>query len=137
MVIPPPAHSPHRIAAPSAGRMLAVALLAVAAAGCTTSPRDYALSLSPQDPKWQSAECTQMRTAAQTYGVGQKPPLSWGAGALLGPYGLAIAAASKDHQEKQRKRFARDMHLACSSRPVPKDLQVAEELPATPGQVVR
>ena len=60
------------------------------------------------------------RTAAQTYGVGTKPPLSWGAGALLGPYGLAIAAAIKDHQEKQRKLFARDTHLACSSLPGPR-----------------
>jgi hypothetical protein len=60
-----------------------------------------------------------------------------GMGVLLGPYGLAIAAASKEHQAKQRKLFARDMHLACSSRPLPRELVVEAELPPPPGQVVR
>jgi hypothetical protein len=127
---------PNPLAAPRL-TTCAMTLCLLAVAGCTTSPRDYAAALSPQDPKWQSPECIEMRTAAQTYGAGQKPPLSWGAGALLGPYGLAIAAASKEHQEKQRKRFARDTHLACSSRPVPKELEVAVDLPPAPGQVVR
>jgi hypothetical protein len=100
----------------------AACLLAVA--GCTTSPTEYAFSLSQQDPKWQSPECAQMRAEAATYGAGKRQPLSWGAGALLGPYGLALAAASKDHQEKQRQKFVRDMHLTCSSRPLPKELEV-------------
>jgi len=111
--------------APFATIRALTALCLLALAGCTTAaPRDYAASLPQHDPKWQSPECAQMRSAAMTYGEGKRPPLSWGAGALLGPYGLALAAAGKDHQEKQRQKFARDLHLACSSQPLPNELQV-------------
>jgi hypothetical protein len=124
MVIP--RRAPIRIAPASRALMTACALCLLALAGCTTAaPRDYAASLPRHDPKWQSPECARMRTAAMTYGEGKRPPLSWGAGALLGPYGLALAAAGKDHQEKQRKLFARDMHLACSSQPLPKELDIS------------
>jgi hypothetical protein len=33
-------------------------------------------------------------------------------------------ASVKDHQRKQRKHFAREVHLQCSSLPLPKELQV-------------
>ena len=103
-------------------RTLAAALLLTAAiAGCTTSPADYATGLPSQDPKWQSPECQEARAAAAGYEAGERP-LYWSAGALLGPYGLAIVAAGKDHQAKQRKLFVRDMHLKCSSQPLPKEL---------------
>jgi hypothetical protein len=92
-------------------------------AGCTTPPAEYAGALPRQDPKWNSPQCVTMRAAAQNYETGRKQPMSWTTGMLLGPYGLGIAAASKEHQEKQRKRFVRDMHRACSSAPLPKNLQ--------------
>ncbi|CAM5767167.1 hypothetical protein MAMO4S_02044 [Mesorhizobium amorphae] len=44
-------------------------------------------------------------------------------GLLLGPYGIGIALAIKEHQDKQRKQIARDMHMRCSSQPLPKELQ--------------
>ena len=100
----------------------AALLLAAAIAGCTTPPADYATALPSQDPKWLSPECQEMRAAAASYEAGERP-LYWSAGALLGPYGLAIVAAGKDHQAKQRKLFVRDMHLKCSSQPLPKELQ--------------
>lgn len=101
----------------------AVGLLTAALAGCVTPPADYALALSQQDPKWHSPQCARMRAEASTYEAGEKKPLSWSTGLLLGPYGLGIAAASKEHQEKQRKQFVREMHLRCSSQPLPKELQ--------------
>lgn len=97
------------------------ALLAAALAGCATAPADYAAGLPSQDRKWNSAQCRQARAAAANYTANERK-LYWSAGALIGPYGLAIVAAGKEHQAKQRKLFARDLHLACSSQPLPKEL---------------
>jgi hypothetical protein len=91
------------------------------AAGCTTSPGEYAATLSNQDPKWQSPQCEEIRMQALNY---KERNLNWAAGALIGPYGLALVAAGKEHQEKQRKLFAREMHMRCSSLPLPKNLQI-------------
>lgn len=102
----------------------AACLLAITVAGCTTPPAEYAAALPAQDPKWQSPECEQIRSAALTFEAGKTKPIGWAAGLLLGPYGLALAAAGKEHQEKQRKLFNREMHLRCSSLPLPKELQV-------------
>lgn len=106
-------------------------LMAAAVAGCTTPPAEYAATLSSQDPKWRSPQCEQIRAAALTYEAGKTRPLNMGAALLLGPYGLAIAAAGREHQEKQRKQFARDMHMRCSSLPLPKNLQVKDTKAAT------
>lgn len=45
-------------------------------------------------------------------------------GLLLGPFGLPIAAAADANQEQQRKLFAREVHMRCSSLPLPKGLQM-------------
>lgn len=107
----------------------AVFLLAATVSGCTTPPAEYAATLSSQDPKWQSPECQKIRAAALTYEAGKTKPMHMGTALLLGPYGLAIAAAGREHQEKQRKLFARDMHLRCSSLPLPKNLQIQDSNP--------
>ncbi|ODT08954.1 MAG: hypothetical protein ABS58_00305 [Mesorhizobium sp. SCN 65-20] len=102
-------------------RLLApVALLTVAA--CTTPPAEYAATFSTQDPKWQSPQCEEIRAAASNYEAGET--MSIPAGLLLGPYGLGMALAGKEHQEKKRKQFARDMHMRCSSLPLPRNLQI-------------
>ena len=104
-------------------RFLAV-LMPVALAACSTpQPSEYAASLSPQDPKWRSAECVKIRAAARDYEAGEKQTLSFSAGMLGGPYGLGIALAGKEHQAKKRKQLARDMHQNCSSLPLPKSLK--------------
>jgi hypothetical protein len=100
---------------------IAVGVVAAMVAGCTTSPADYAATLSNQDPKWRSPECEQIRLQALNY---KERNLNWTAGLLIGPYGLALVAAGKEHQEKQRKLFAREMHMRCSSLPLPKKLQI-------------
>ena len=68
-----------------------------------------------------SQECEQIREAALNY---KERNLNWAAGLLIGPYGLGLVAAGKEHQEKQRKLFAREMHMRCSSLPLPKELQI-------------
>lgn len=102
----------------------AAAVLAAALAGCTTptgAPADTAAALSQDDPKWSSPACQTVRAEAAAY---TEANMRWEAGALLGPYGLGMVAAGKQHQAKQRKLFARDLHLACSSRPLPPELNV-------------
>jgi len=105
-------------------RFAVVAALCAVLAGCVDSPVDYGGSLSTQDPKWASPECQQARMAASDYDAREKQHPGWAAGILLGPYGLGLAAAIKEHEQKQRKLFARNIHLQCSSLPLPKALQV-------------
>jgi hypothetical protein len=95
--------------------------LAAMISGCTAVPANYAATLSQQDPKWQSPECQHIRAEAANY---KQRNVSWASGLLLGPYSMALVAASKEHQEKQRILFAREMHLACSSKPLPRTLEV-------------
>lgn len=96
--------------------------LAATMAGCATSPVDYGASLSQQDQKWASPECQKALTAASDYEAREKEHPGWGFVAL-GPYGLGIIAATKEHEQKQRKLFAREVHLQCSSLPLPEALQ--------------
>lgn len=99
-------------------RAVLALLLLLPLAACTTVPADYAASLSAQDKKFRSAACKRMRAQAANYDERERD-LYWSAGAVLGPYGLGIVAAGKEHQEKQRKLFVRDLHLKCSSQPLP------------------
>lgn len=106
-------------------RIVALAALAICA-GCTTTPADYATTLSTQDPKWNSRPCEEIRLAALNYDdkVGERMMVGMASGLLLGPFGLPIAAAADASQEEKRKLFAREMHMRCSSLPLPKELQV-------------
>ncbi|MVA33667.1 hypothetical protein [Agrobacterium vitis] len=97
-----------------------------ALAGCTATPDRYAASLSNKDPKWETAECKEIRLKALEFDnkVGSRVAIGLATGLLLGPFGLPIAAASDAEREQARKMFAREIHLRCSSLPVPKNLEV-------------
>ena len=99
----------------------AVSMAVAMVSGCTAVPTAYANTLSKQDPKWQSPQCAQIRAEAAKF---KQRDVKWASGLLLGPYSLALVAAGKEHQEKQRILFAREVHLRCSSLPLPKELQV-------------
>ncbi len=86
--------------------LIAVGAMAVLVAGCTSTPTNYAATFSVQDPKWQSPQCQEIRAEATNY---KEQNVSFAGGALLGPYGLAIAAAGKEHQQKKRLQIAREM----------------------------
>lgn len=101
---------------------IAMSALAVTLGGCATSPVDYGASLSPQDPKWASPQCQQARAQASDYQAREKHHPGWEF-AALGPYGLGIIAATKEAEQKQRKLLAREVHLQCSSLPLPRALQ--------------
>ncbi|RWM06025.1 hypothetical protein [Mesorhizobium sp.] len=108
-------------------RFAMVVAFAAALAGCVTSPVDYEAKLSQQDPKWASPECQQARMAASDYAAREKEHPGWGFGVLLGPYSMGLVAAVKEHEQQQRKLFARNVHLQCSSLPLPKELEGAPE----------
>nr|WP_176023730.1 hypothetical protein [Brucella pseudintermedia] len=100
-----------------------VCLLSLATVGCTMSPQNYAAALSSQDPKWQSPRCEEIRAEAVNYEAREKKASDLAPGLLIGPYGLAIAAAIKENDEKRRKQFVREMHLRCSSLSLPRELE--------------
>lgn len=104
-----------------------MALLAAVSmlAGCTMQPDKYAGTLAITDPKWNSQECKDVRLAALSYNdkVGGRIAIGLASGILLGPFGLPIAIAADANQEEKRKAFTREVHLRCSSAPLPKNLQ--------------
>ena len=103
-------------------RMAAIVALCAAVAGCVSSPVDTGAALPQQDPKWASPECQQARAAASDYAQREKDHPGWGMGVLLGPYSMGMVAAVKEHERQQRRLLARQLHLQCSSQPLPKDL---------------
>lgn len=108
-------------------RIAIVVALSAALAGCVSSPVNYGAKLSQQDPKWASPECQQARIAASDYDAREKEHPGWGFGVLLGPYSMGLVASIKEHEQQQRKLFARNVHLQCSSLPLPKELEGAPE----------
>ncbi|AZO31021.1 MULTISPECIES: hypothetical protein [Mesorhizobium] len=103
-------------------RFAMVVALSAALAGCVSSPVDYEAKLSQQDPKWASPACQQARSAVTDYAQREKDHPGWGFGVLLGPYSMGMVAAVKEHEQQQRRLLARQMHLQCSSQPLPKEL---------------
>lgn len=106
----------------------AVAVLA----GCAPKPAIYAEQLATNDPKWNSPECREIRLHALNYDdkVGQRFAIGIASGLLLGPFGLPIAVAADANQDEQRRIFSRELHLRCSSKPLPDSLKSAKERPA-------
>ena len=103
-----------------------VVCVLVLLAGCTATPDKYAASLPQNDPKYNTQECRDIRLAALSFDnkVGSRMAIGLASGLLLGPFGLPIAAASDAEREEARKHFAREIHMRCSSKPLPKNLEV-------------
>jgi hypothetical protein len=105
---------------------VALAASSLLLAGCQSKPAEYATTLSTQDPKWETPECREIRLAALNFDdkVGQRMAIGLASGLLLGPFGLPIAAAADAEQNEQRRLFAREMHMRCSSLPLPEELHI-------------
>ena len=92
--------------------------------GCAPDPKtmsgDYI-----EDAKYNTAECKEMRQKALEYNdrVLERMGVGVGLGLFLGPFGLPLAAAGDLKQNEERKAWAREVHLACSSDPLPDNLQ--------------
>lgn len=98
-------------------------------AGCTPTPDKYAATLPENDPKWNSKDCKDIRIAALNFDnkVGSRMAIGLGAGLLLGPFGIPLAAAADGEREDARRAFAREVHMRCSSKPLPPNLVVKKK----------
>jgi hypothetical protein len=107
-------------------KRIAVSALALLLAGCTSTPDRYAATLPQNDPKYNSKDCMDIRLAALNFNnkTGSRMAIGLASGLLLGPFGLPIAAAADAEREDARKLFAREIHMRCSSKPLPKNLEI-------------
>ena len=92
--------------------------------GCAESPNNISKNYI-DDPKYSSEECKEMRIKALEY-VDQilgRMGTGLAFGVFLGPMGVPIAAASELPLNEERKSWSREVHLACSSDPLPNRLR--------------
>ncbi len=112
---------------------LAVALLGFVCVGCAVEPANYVGSLSHSDRKWQSAACRDARQRAETYEAEEKERLKSSVMVgLLSPSGTLATVNVTNQQNVRRRQFNRDLHIACSSAPLPDDLTNIPELQPPP-----
>lgn len=115
-------------------RKLVLVLAGLGLAGCTAVPAKYAESLPSSDPKYNTQECKDIRVKALDFDnkVGQRILVGAGAGLLLGPLGIPFAVAADMDREEARRAFAREIHMRCSSKPLPSNLVAAKREPPKP-----
>ncbi|WP_147283822.1 hypothetical protein [Bosea caraganae] len=97
--------------------------IGLACAGCAAQPQIYVQSLKANDPKWQSAACKAIRQQANDYEQGENERLKSSVMiGLLSPSGALATTDVTNKQNVRRKQFNRELHLRCSSAPLPEDL---------------
>lgn len=94
------------------------------AAGCAPDPKTMSGNYL-DDPKYNTEECKDMRQKALDYNDRTLSRIGTGAalGLFLGPFGIPLAAGADVKQNEERKAWAREVHLACSSDPLPENLK--------------
>ena len=93
-------------------------------AGCAQNP-NQASNDYLDDPKYNSQQCTEMRQKALEYNdrVGARMGTGLALGLFLGPFGIPLAMGMDKSQDEERKAWGREIHLACSSDPLPDSLK--------------
>ena len=71
-------------------KLVSLMMVAGVLAGCTSTPDKYAASLSTKDPKWDTADCREIRLKALEFDnkVGSRVAIGLASGLLLGPFGV-------------------------------------------------
>ncbi|WP_074471707.1 hypothetical protein [Bosea sp. BIWAKO-01] len=111
----------------------AIAVVGLICVGCTTQPASYAGSLNHSDRKWQSAACKEARQKAENYASAETEHLKSSVMiGVLSPSSALAAVNVTNQQNVRRKQFNRDLHLRCSSAPLPGDLTNIPEIQAPP-----
>jgi hypothetical protein len=90
-------------------------------AACAAKPQQFTGQLDHSDPKYKSKDCSDIRLKALEYDdkVGSRVAIGLATGLLLGPFGIPIAAAADANQNAEREAWNREIHLRCSSKPLP------------------
>jgi hypothetical protein len=98
-------------------------------AACAPKPQIYAESLPSDDPKWKTPECVSIREKAFGYDdkVAERAVGGLALGLVLGPFGIPFAVAADASQNEDRRSFAREVHMRCSSKPLPEKLKTPDE----------
>jgi hypothetical protein len=93
-----------------------VVIAAIALGGCASQTPQVTLSkLDLKDPKFASAECSDIRGKAVTYDdkVAERALTGMALGLFLGPFGLPAAASADIAQDEQRHAYNREITLRC------------------------
>ena len=99
-----------------------VALTSLSA--CAPDPKTMSADYI-EDAKYSTQECKDMRQKALDYNDRVLSRIGTGAalGLFLGPFGMPLAAGADIKQNEERKAWSREVHLACSSDPLPDNLK--------------
>lgn len=97
--------------------------------GCAANPKEVALALRDDDPKFKSDDCTFIRNKVLDYDdkVGERAVTGLALGLFLGPFGIPIAASMDASQNKERELLAAEMKRRC----VTQEASVTPPAPAT------
>lgn len=102
-------------------------------AGCAAQPQTYVESLRSSDPKFQSAACKAIRQQAKGYEQEETERLKSSiAIGLMSPSGALATTNVTNQQNVRRRQFNREVHLKCSSLPLPEDLTNIPEIQPPP-----
>jgi hypothetical protein len=103
-------------------RGMCLVAFSVTLSACAAKPQQFTGQLDHSDPKYKSKECADIRLKALDYDdkVGSRVAIGLASGLLLGPFGIPIAAAADASQNAEREAWNREIHLRCSSKPLPK-----------------
>lgn len=102
-------------------------------AGCAAPPQAYVDSLRVSDAKFQSSACKAIRQKANGYEQEENERLKSSAMIGLMSPSSALATVNVTNQQNIRRRqFNRELHLKCSSLPLPDDLTNIPEIQPPP-----
>ena len=101
-----------------------ILVAALALTGCAKNPKTLTVDYV-NDAKFNTAECKEIRKKALEYNdrVLGRTATGVGLGLLLGPFGIPLAAMGDVAQNEERKSWNREIHLACSSEPLPESFK--------------
>ena len=104
--------------------LLIMAIAALGLVGCAQNPKEVSKNYT-SDVKYNTANCQAMRRKALDYNDRVLGRMGTGLalGVFLGPFGIPLVAAGDIAQNNERKAWSREVHLACSSEPLPEALK--------------
>ena len=102
-------------------------------AGCATQPEAYVEGLGTTDAKWQTPACKAMRQRAGAYEQEESDRFkSEFLMHAISPSGTLATINVTNQRNIRRRQFSRDVHLACSSQPLPAELTNIPEIQPPP-----
>lgn len=110
--------------------ILTISLIFLALTACATNPQRFAGQLDSADKKFTSKECSDVRLKSLDFDekIGSRMAIGFFSGLLLGPFGIPIGIAADASHNEDKKNWNRELHLRCSSQPLPDELRSYDAL---------